>query len=49
MQDGQTVVESLKWGGSSDLVAFMRANALIVVPEDEHDLAKGALADVVLL
>ena len=49
VRDGQTVVESLKWGGSSDLVAFMRANALIVVPEDEHELAKDALADVVLL
>jgi molybdopterin molybdotransferase len=49
VQDGQTVVESLKWGGSSDLVAFMRANALIVVPEEEHEIAKGALAEVVLL
>jgi molybdenum cofactor synthesis domain-containing protein len=49
VEDGQTVVESLKWGGSSDLVAFMRANALIVVPEDEHEMEKGTLADVVLL
>jgi len=39
----------LKWGGSSDLVAFVRANALIVVPEEEHEMAKDALADVILL
>ena len=49
MKDGHFLVESLKWGGSSDLVAFMRANALIVVPEEEHEMAKDALADVVIL
>ena len=49
IEDGKAVVESLKWGGSSDLVAFVRANALIVVPEEEHEMAKDALADVILL
>jgi molybdopterin molybdotransferase len=30
--NGQTLVEPLKWGGSSDFVAFARATALIIVP-----------------
>jgi molybdopterin molybdotransferase len=49
IQEGDAVVETLKWGGSSDLVAFMRANALIVVREDVHEIAQGALAEVVVL
>ncbi|MGH9956877.1 MAG: hypothetical protein ACREBC_07070, partial [Pyrinomonadaceae bacterium] len=31
-EEGMLLVEPLKWGGSSDLVAFARATALIVVP-----------------
>lgn len=46
-QDGRVCVESLKWGGSSDLVAFMEANALIVVPEEAHDVSAGALVEVI--
>jgi molybdopterin molybdotransferase len=49
IEDGQAMVEALKWGGSSDLVAFMRATALIVVPEDVHEMEAGELVDVVLL
>lgn len=49
IEDGQAMVETLKWGGSSDLVAFMRATALIVVPEDVHEIEAGKLVDVVLL
>jgi molybdopterin molybdotransferase len=49
IQEGRAVVEPLKWGGSSDLVAFMRANALIVVREDVHEIAEGELVDVLLL
>ena len=30
---GRLVAEPLKWGGSSDFVAFARATALVVVPE----------------
>jgi molybdenum cofactor synthesis domain-containing protein len=30
--DGKLLVEPLKWGGSSDFVAFTQATALIVVP-----------------
>lgn len=49
IRQGLAVAEPLKWGGSSDLVAFMRANAMIVVPEDVHEIAEGALVDVVVL
>jgi molybdopterin molybdotransferase len=49
IEDGRAMVEPLKWGGSSDLVAFMRANALIVVPEEVHEIAEGELVDVMLL
>ena len=46
---GRALVEPLKWGGSSDLVAFMRANALIIVREDLHEIAEGELVNVMLL
>jgi len=49
IQEGQAMVEPLKWGGSSDFVAFMQANALIVVREDVHETAQGELVDVLLL
>ena len=48
-QEGRAMVEPLKWGGSSDFVAFMQANALIVVREDVHEIAEGELVDVLLL
>ena len=48
-QKGRAMVEPLKWGGSSDFVAFMQANALIVVREDVHEIAEGELVDVLLL
>jgi len=46
---GRAMVEPLKWGGSSDLVAFMQANSLIVVREDVHELSSGELVDVFVL
>ncbi|HSB11161.1 MAG TPA: gephyrin-like molybdotransferase Glp [Blastocatellia bacterium] len=49
IEDGRVMVEPLKWGGSSDLVAFMRANALIVVPADVHHIEEGELVDVMVL
>jgi molybdopterin molybdotransferase len=49
IRDGRAVAESLKWGGSSDLVAFMSANALIVMPEQTHEVAAGELVDVLAL
>jgi molybdopterin molybdotransferase len=49
IRDGRAEVEPLKWSGSSDLVAFMKADCLIVVPEDRASVAEGELAEVVLL
>ncbi|MEP7274153.1 MAG: gephyrin-like molybdotransferase Glp [Acidobacteriota bacterium] len=47
--DGQVFALPLRWGGSSDLVAFMHADALIVVPESRARLEEGELADVISL
>lgn len=49
IQEGRAMVEPLKWGGSSDFVAFMQANALIVVREDVREIAEGELVEVLLL
>lgn len=49
IKDGRAVVESLKWGGSSDLVAFMRADALIIVHEDVHESAAGETVEALRL
>lgn len=49
IEDGRAMVEALKWGGSSDLVAFMKATALIIVAEDVHEIEAGELVDVMLL
>ena len=49
IREGRALVESLKWGGSSDLIAFMKANALIIVPEDVTEVAAGDEVEVVLL
>jgi molybdopterin molybdotransferase len=49
IEDGRAMAEPLKWGGSSDLVAFMRSDALIIVREETHEIAEGEMVDVVLL
>lgn len=49
IKDGRAIVEPLKWAGSSDLVAFMKANALIIVREEVHKIEAGNLVDVLLL
>lgn len=49
VEAGRAMVEPLKWGGSSDLVAFMCAGALIIVPEDAHEIDEGQLVDAMLL
>jgi molybdopterin molybdotransferase len=49
IRDGRAEAEPLKWSGSSDLIAFMRADALIVVPEDRASLNAGELAEVIQL
>lgn len=49
VEAGHAMVEPLKWGGSSDLVAFMRASALIIVREDVHDIDEGQRVEAMLL
>ena len=49
IEGGRALAESLKWGGSSDLVAFMNANSLIVVGEDVHEIEAGEMVDVLCL
>ena len=49
IEAGRAMVEPLKWGGSSDLVAFMRANALIIVREDVHEISEGELVEAMQL
>jgi molybdopterin biosynthesis enzyme len=49
IRDGRAEAEALKWSGSSDLVAFMRADCLIIVPEDRQSLNEGELVEVISL
>lgn len=49
IDEGRAMVESLKWGGSSDLVAFMKANALIIAREGVHEIPEGATVEVLAL
>jgi molybdenum cofactor synthesis domain-containing protein len=49
IREGRAFVAPLKWGGSSDLVAFMRANALIMVPEGVRLIEVGQLCQVLLI
>jgi molybdenum cofactor synthesis domain-containing protein len=49
IEGGRALAEPLRWGGSSDLVAFMRANSLIIVPEDVHEVSAGEKVEVLVL
>lgn len=46
---GRLVAEPLKWGGSSDFVAFTRAEALVVVPEGVSKAEAGSVVRFVRL
>jgi molybdenum cofactor synthesis domain-containing protein len=46
---GRLVAEPLKWGGSSDFVAFARATALFIVPEGARMAQAGSVVEVVRL
>jgi molybdenum cofactor synthesis domain-containing protein len=46
---GQLLAEPLKWGGSSDFVAFAHATALIIVPEGVRAYDEGTRVRVVRL
>ena len=48
-QEGYLLAEPLKWGGSSDFVAFTRATALIIVPEGTKLIEAGARVKIVRL
>jgi len=48
-EKGTLIAEPLKWGGSSDFVAFARATALIDVPAGEKAIAANALVKIVRL
>ncbi|MBV9924054.1 MAG: molybdopterin molybdotransferase MoeA [Acidobacteria bacterium] len=47
--DGRLLAEPLKWGGSSDFVAFARAAALVVVPAGVKLAEAGSVVKVVRL
>ncbi|HEX4949745.1 MAG TPA: gephyrin-like molybdotransferase Glp [Blastocatellia bacterium] len=49
IRNGVAEVEPLKWAGSSDVIAFMQADALIVVPEDRKGYEAGELVEVIQL
>lgn len=48
-EDGLLLAKPLKWGGSSDFVAFARATALIIVPEGMRYVEAGERVRVVRL
>jgi molybdenum cofactor synthesis domain-containing protein len=48
-EGGRAVVEPLKWRGSSDFVAFTRADSLLVVPEGVRLIEAGEVASVLRL
>jgi molybdenum cofactor synthesis domain-containing protein len=48
-ESGRLLAEPLKWGGSSDFVAFARAAALLIVPAGVKSLEAGSVARVVRL
>ena len=47
-EKGELIIESLRFNGSSNFIAFARANALVFVPQDKT-LEKGEVAEVFFL
>ncbi|NBO63460.1 MAG: molybdopterin molybdenumtransferase MoeA [Acidobacteria bacterium] len=47
--EGTAQIEPLRWSGSGDLVGFMTANALIVIPEETAVVEPGQLTEIILL
>ena len=47
--DGRLAAEPLRWGGSSDFVAFARATALVIVPADAGTIQAGTVVRLVRL
>lgn len=48
-EQGRIIAETLKWGGSSDFVAFTRAGALILIPEGARTVEAGTVVSVLRL
>jgi molybdenum cofactor synthesis domain-containing protein len=48
-EQGCIMAEPLKWGGSSDFVAFARATALIIVPADVKTFDEGSYVKILRL
>ena len=48
-ESGLLLAEPLKWGGSSDFVAFARATVLIIVPAGTKSMAEGERVKIVRL
>lgn len=48
-QEARLLAQPLKWGGSSDFVAFTRASALIIVPQGAGVLEAGEIVRVLRL
>lgn len=47
-EKGQLIIESLRFNGSSNFIAFARANALVFVPQGK-DLETGEIAEIMFL
>ena len=47
--DGELVAFPLKWGGSSDFIAFARATALVIIPAGVKTIDSNAMVKVVRL
>lgn len=48
-EEGHQLAEPLKWGGSSDFVAFTQATALVIVPAGIKEIEEGSRVRVVRL
>ncbi|MEO8073650.1 MAG: molybdopterin molybdotransferase MoeA, partial [Acidobacteriota bacterium] len=47
-KSGKLIIESLRFSGSSNFIAFSRANALVFVPQDKN-LEQGDIAEILYL
>ena len=48
-EQGCIMAEPLKWGGSSDFVAFARATALIIIPQGTNRVDEGSYVKILRL
>jgi molybdopterin biosynthesis enzyme len=46
---GQLLADPLKWGGSSDFVAFAQATALVIVPAGVRSYEAGQVVSMIRL